>query len=191
MFRKLLTVAGLFGLAVAGLVLAAGQSVAQQGWQFYGGAGKPGYNAPAAAGYTYTGGYGSIDYAPSFPYRTPVFPDTSYAYGAPVYYAPSYSYGNFSPEQPAGYYGSADVANAAVIDVRLPARAVILFGGQKTTSNGPERRFISPPLNPGKEYVYEVSVRWQEEGREVTRTRSLTVRAGARVSIAFGAETRQ
>jgi uncharacterized protein (TIGR03000 family) len=59
------------------------------------------------------------------------------------------------------------------------------------TSTGPARRFISPPLTPGKEYVYEVTVRWQESRREVTRTRSLPVRAGERLNIAFGPEARQ
>lgn len=179
MVCKLLTIAGVLGLGVAGVVLTAGPAAADQGWRFYGGAAQPGYSAPAAAGYTYTSGNGSSNSTPS------------YAYGSPAVSAPSYSYGSFSPEQTAGYYGSAAEERAAVIDVRLPADAVILFGGQKTSATGAERRFISPPLPLGKEYVYEVSVRWHQGGREVTRTRSLPVRAGERLNVAFGTDTPQ
>ncbi len=173
MFRNVLTIAAVLAFAVAGLVLTAEPAAAQwtgQGWPIVNSRGasssSPGYSGSYSPGYIY---YGP---GPSSP-------------------APSYSYGSFSPEQTAGYYGSAELDNTAVIDVRLPNRAVILFGKQKMTSTGPERRFISPPLIPGKEYVYEVSVRWQEGGREVTRTRSLPVRAGARLNITFGPEARQ
>jgi uncharacterized protein (TIGR03000 family) len=173
MFRKLLTIAGVLTLAVAVFALTAGPAAAQwvgQGWPIVNSRGG-GSSSPS-----YSGSYspGPIFYGPG-----------------PSYPAPSYSYGSFAPEQTAAYYGSADVSNAAVIDVQLPAGAVVLFGKQKTTSIGPARRFISPPLTPGKEYVYEVTVRWQEGGREVTRTRSLPVRAGERLNIAFGPEARQ
>jgi hypothetical protein len=47
---------------------AAVTAAAQQGWQFYGGAGQPGYSAPAAAGYTYYGGYRSSEYTPNYSY---------------------------------------------------------------------------------------------------------------------------
>jgi uncharacterized protein (TIGR03000 family) len=174
MFRKLLTVAGVFGLAVAGLLLTSGPAGAQwvgQGWPIVNSRGGGG-SAPSYSG-SYSGP-GYIFYGPG-----------------PSYPAPSYSYGSFSPEQTAAYYGSVVADREAVIDVRLPAGAVILFGGQRTTSTGPERRFVSPPLVPGKEYVYEVTVRWQEGGREVTRNRSLPVRAGERLNIAFGPEARQ
>ncbi len=103
----------------------------------------------------------------------------------------NYSYESFSPGQTAGYYGSAAEERTAVIDVRLPADAVILFSGQKTTSTGPERRFISPSLTLGKEYVYEISVRWHQGGREVTHTRSLPVHAGERLNLAFGMDAPQ
>ena len=179
MFRRLLMIAGVLGLGVAGFLLTAGPAAADQGWRFYGGAAQPGYNAPAAAGYTYANGYRSSGYTPG------------YSYGAREFSAPAYSYGSFSPEQTAGYYGTPAEARAAVIDVRLPSDAVILFDGKQTTAAGPERRFISPPLTPGKEYVYEVSVRWHEGGCEVTRTRSVPVRGGERLNIAFVAEAAQ
>ena len=173
MFRKLLTIAGVLTLAVAVLALAAGPAAAQwvgQGWPIVnsrgGGSSSPSYSGSYSPGYTV--------YGPG-----------------PFYAAPSYSYGSFSPEQTAGYYGPATADGAAVIEVRLPPGALVLFDGKKTTSTGPERRFVSPSLAPGKEYVYEVTVRWQEGGRDVTRTRSLPVHAGERLNIAFGLEARQ
>ena len=170
MFRKLLTIAGVLTLAVAVLALAAGPAAAQwvgQGWPIVnsrgGGSSSPSYSGSYSPGYTV--------YGPG-----------------PFYAAPSYSYGSFSPEHTVAYYCSAADDHAAVIDVRVPADAVIQFDGRQTTTTGPERRFVSPPLTPGKEYVYQVSVRWHKGGREVTRTRSPSVRAGERLNVAFGAE---
>ena len=188
MFRHLFSAAAVTALGLAGMLVTAGTAAAQQGWQFYGGAGQPGYSAPAAAGYTYYGGYGSSEYTLNYSYGAPTFPAPAYA--GPGSYAPSYSYGSpSSTAQASSYYDSTAADGAAVIDVRVPANALILFDRRKTTSAGPERHFISPPLTPGKEYVYEVSARWQEGGREVTRTRSLVVRAGERLQAAFGTET--
>ena len=170
MFRRLLMIAGVLGLGVAGFLLTAGPAAAQwvgQGWPIVNHRGA-GSSSPSYSG-SYRAGYIAYGSGPSYP-------------------APSYSYGSFSPEQTAGYYGTPAEARAAVIDVRLPSDAVILFDGKQTTAAGPGRRFISPPLTPGKEYVYEVSVRWHEGGREVTRTRSVPVRGGERLNIAFVAE---
>jgi uncharacterized protein (TIGR03000 family) len=196
MFRKLLTVAAVAALAACFGVRpaqakdypgaydsASGAYYADEEWAYVQARGPTVFRAGQAeiswiAGARY---YGDFPYAAA---RANVYA------GAPVYSAPSYAYGSFSPEETAGYYGRAEADNAAVIDVRLPAGAVVLFGKQKTSSTGPERRFVSPPLTPGKEYVDEVTARWQEGGRQVTRTRSLPVRAGDRLSIAFGPQAR-
>jgi uncharacterized protein (TIGR03000 family) len=173
MFRKLLTIIGVLGLGATSFGLTAGSAAAQwvgQGWPIVNSRGA------ASSSPSYSGSYGA---------------GYIFSSSGPSYPSPSYSYGSFSPEQTTGYYGSAAEERAAVIDVRLPADAVILFGGQKTTATGAERSFISPPLTPGKEYVYEVSVRWHQGGREVTRTRTLSVRAGERLKVAFGTDTPQ
>ena len=48
-----------------------------------------------------------------------------------------------SAAQSEAYYGSETAEQPAVIDVRVPADAVIKFEGQKTTQTGAARRFHS------------------------------------------------
>ncbi len=188
LFRMVLARAPLLrgaALAAAALLLAAAPAPAQQGWQFYGGAARPGYNAPAVAGYTYTSGYAVPEYAPSSAYGGPAFYAPSYVYGTPAFANQPYLYSSFSPAQTAAYYGSAAAPNndAAFINLRVPDGAVVLFDGQKTTQTGRERRFFSPPLKRGHEYSYDVEVRWTEGGRERTQHRTIDVRAGQRVNL--------
>lgn len=71
------------------------------------------------------------------------------------------------------------------IAVLVPANAAIWFDDAKTTQTGTLRRFVSPPLTPGRDYTYEVRARWTEEGREITQRRRLTVHAGEVVSVTF------
>jgi uncharacterized protein (TIGR03000 family) len=76
-------------------------------------------------------------------------------------------------------------ARPALIDVTVPADAVLSFQGKTMTEEtGALRQFQSPPLNPGRTYSYDVRATWKDDnGREVTRTRHLTVRAGDRLSV--------
>src|SRR5262245_11779316 len=55
--------------------------------------------------------------------------------------------------------------SAATIRVRVPADAEVWFGLEKTTQTGPERTFQSPPVPPGRSYVYSVRARWVEGGK--------------------------
>jgi uncharacterized protein (TIGR03000 family) len=71
------------------------------------------------------------------------------------------------------------------IEVWVPADAAIWFDGARTTQTGTVRQFVSPPVTPGHDYTYVVRATWQENGREVTQSRRITVHAGDQVSIAF------
>jgi uncharacterized protein (TIGR03000 family) len=73
------------------------------------------------------------------------------------------------------------------IDMQVPADAEIWFADAKTKQTGTLRQFVSPPLAAGQEYTYEIRARWKENGREVTKTRRLTVRAGERLKVDFTA----
>jgi uncharacterized protein (TIGR03000 family) len=46
--------------------------------------------------------------------------------------------------------------------------------------------YASPPLDPDTDYFYRVTVRWQEGGQDVTRTRKVEVHASDRLNITFG-----
>jgi uncharacterized protein (TIGR03000 family) len=76
----------------------------------------------------------------------------------------------------------------AAITVLVPADAALFFDGDPTAEKGAERRFVTPPLEVGKKYHYEIRVRWQEGGKTVERTRKVAVSGGARVRVDFRQE---
>jgi uncharacterized protein (TIGR03000 family) len=73
----------------------------------------------------------------------------------------------------------------AQFTVEVPANAEVYLEGVKTRQTGTSRVFVSPPLTPGQQYVYEVRARWTENGQPVEQTRSLTVSAGQRITVRF------
>jgi uncharacterized protein (TIGR03000 family) len=82
--------------------------------------------------------------------------------------------------------GTPEPAGAAVqIDLRVPEGAQVWFDSASTTQTGTPRRYVSPPLTPGREYTYEVRVAWRDGGREVTESRRLTVRLGDHLTESF------
>jgi uncharacterized protein (TIGR03000 family) len=70
------------------------------------------------------------------------------------------------------------------ITMRVPPGAVIWVDGIQTKGQGAERRFVTPPMAPGK-YYYEVKAAWIEGGRSVAREHHLSFRAGDRVVYNF------
>jgi uncharacterized protein (TIGR03000 family) len=71
----------------------------------------------------------------------------------------------------------------ALIDLRVPPDAEVLFQGVRMTQTGPVRRFISPALTPGQDYSYDVRVSWAENGRRLSQDRRIVVRAGDRLNL--------
>jgi uncharacterized protein (TIGR03000 family) len=72
----------------------------------------------------------------------------------------------------------------ALIDVFLPAEARLSFQGVTMTEGGSVREFKSPPLLPGRSYTYDVRATWKDDdGREVVKSRRLTVRAGDHLEL--------
>jgi len=159
----------------------------------YGGWG--GYNP------SYSYGWGGYNY-PS--YSSYYYPSSSY-YSSGYYY-PSYSSGYYSyPSYTTGaYYTSGTPSssgyqsfypsegtdnNRAFVRVEVPANAEIWFEGKetkKTEQGGPDRLFVTPPLeNNNKEYYYEVRARWMENGQEVDRTKRVDVRPGGQSFLSF------
>jgi uncharacterized protein (TIGR03000 family) len=73
----------------------------------------------------------------------------------------------------------------ANITVLLPADAELLFDGFAATQRGGERHFVTPALEVGKNYQYEVLARWQENGKSVEQRRMVDITGGADVRIDF------
>jgi uncharacterized protein (TIGR03000 family) len=76
----------------------------------------------------------------------------------------------------------------AVIELRVPAQATVWFNGAKTSQEGADRAFQTPPLPPGSAYLYEVRARWSDDGTPVEQTKAIRVRAGERARIVFSAD---
>jgi uncharacterized protein (TIGR03000 family) len=68
---------------------------------------------------------------------------------------------------------------------RVPAEAQLWLDGTATTMQGQVREMISPPLPPGKSYVYTVRVRWQRYGQVIDQKREITVKAGDFIDMDF------
>ncbi len=162
----------------------------------YGGYGRGGYGYgrgyyggyyPFGYGFGYGRGYGGYGYGLGFNSY-----GSSSAYGSSGYVLDSAGYfasgasAYYSPSTPAAVSPAPAVADTAVIlSVRVPADAEIWFNGARTHLTGASREFVSPPLTPGHDGTYELRARWEEDGRQVERTRQVTVRAGDRLNINF------
>jgi uncharacterized protein (TIGR03000 family) len=75
----------------------------------------------------------------------------------------------------------------AHLDVRVPtASAELWFDGVRMQQSGLDRSFVTPPLQPGSAYTFELRVSWLDAaGKQQTRTRRVDVRAGEQQSVDF------
>ncbi len=140
-----------------------------------------GWGMPAY-GYGYGYGYGCGWDMPAYGYGCGWgVPAYSYGYGWDTYpcvaAAPSAA--------PAVAWQPAPV-NTASIRVAVPANARVWVDGAATKQTGADRRFQSPSLAPGRNYSYRVTAQWRDaDGRAVTRSRQVHVRANADVRVDF------
>jgi uncharacterized protein (TIGR03000 family) len=88
-----------------------------------------------------------------------------------------------SPQQPAERLPR-PTGNTAVLRIRVPANAEVLVEGSKTTTTGTVREFVTPPLDPGKNMIYSILVRYTDSGgKKVEETHSIRVHANDRLDI--------
>jgi uncharacterized protein (TIGR03000 family) len=71
----------------------------------------------------------------------------------------------------------------AAITVQVPQGASLWFDGAKTSQTGSLRSFVSPPLQAGQNYAYDVRARWTENGKVREEKRTVQVRAGDRLQV--------
>jgi uncharacterized protein (TIGR03000 family) len=76
-----------------------------------------------------------------------------------------------------------DTANQALLMVHVPVDASIWFDGQPTTQKGDLRWFDTAPLEPGYGYYYTVRAVWHEDGKWVSDSEKVVMRAGDVVCI--------
>jgi uncharacterized protein (TIGR03000 family) len=102
-----------------------------------------------------------------------------YNYG----YGPDYNYSTPSYTQPAPAPRMNVPENAALIDVRVPNNAQVWIDDQQTKQTGPMREFITPSLDPGQEFSYDIRAQWTENGQPVDRHRKVTFHPGDRLMV--------
>jgi uncharacterized protein (TIGR03000 family) len=79
-------------------------------------------------------------------------------------------------------------AAPATIIVNLPADATLTVDGRATTSTSARRVFVSPSLNSDREYYYELKAEFMKDGKPVTISKRINVRAGAEAVVELNAE---
>ena len=79
----------------------------------------------------------------------------------------------------------AGVPQPAYLRVLLPqADAELKIEGAPTKQTGTTRLFVSPPLEPGRNFTYTLTAVWEPNNyTHITRTRKVTVRAGQQVEV--------
>jgi uncharacterized protein (TIGR03000 family) len=166
MFRRILPVVALVCVLVLPQVSLAQYDSFPGDWPQPGrgpGFGRSGFQrAPTTLPFPYDGINGSFGGQRMFQSTMPVFSTSTQAY-------PS-------------YYPALDTARA-FIRVRVPAEAKVFFDGSPTVQSGTERLFMSPALENGPAYSYEVSARWMADGKERTVNRTVRVTPGQTVQV--------
>ena len=57
--------------------------------------------------------------------------------------------------------------------------------GAATKQIGENRTFVSPPLEPGRDYDYTIKAQWKEGDKSIEQSQTVTVRPGQRTAILF------
>jgi len=83
--------------------------------------------------------------------------------------------------------GTTAVPAPATIIVSLPNEAKLMIDGTVTTSTSARRVFVSPTLNPGKEYHYNLKVEYVQDGKTVELSKKVVVSAGNESTVSFEA----
>lgn len=73
----------------------------------------------------------------------------------------------------------------AEIVMNVPLDAIIFIDGQRITSGGMSRIFVTPPLASGRRYFYDVKVSWVEGSRARESSRHVSFQPGQRVVLNY------
>ncbi|HWG42933.1 MAG TPA: TIGR03000 domain-containing protein [Gemmataceae bacterium] len=76
-------------------------------------------------------------------------------------------------------------AQRATISLQVPAGAVFFANDREISLLSPAVSFVTPPLEPGRDYYYDFKVNVLQDGKTITRIKRVTVRAGAVVRLGY------
>jgi uncharacterized protein (TIGR03000 family) len=71
--------------------------------------------------------------------------------------------------------------------VHVPAQAILTVDGQATQSVSAQRTFVSPPLEPGYVYHYNLKIEMIRDGQMVSASKRIEVRPGERTEVTLEA----
>lgn len=92
-----------------------------------------------------------------------------------------------APAENEAFYSGATANRSVLLRLQVPADAKVWIDGTPTTSRGESRSYLSPPLNAGQNYTYQIRV--QTSAGEQNRT--VPVRSGDRINLDFRAAANQ
>lgn len=180
---------------VAGVVAGAPNAQAF-GWGSSGGSsgssGSSGYAYAGSSGYAYGSSGGSSGYSSGGSSGHSSGGSSGYSYGSSGGSSGS-SGGSSGMSGGAAYYGavpggvvmSETPADAAVLQVNVPADAKVFVNGYETTSTGESRRYVSSGLENGKSYTYELKAEIVRDGKPVTESQTVKMQAGQTQQVTF------
>jgi uncharacterized protein (TIGR03000 family) len=89
-----------------------------------------------------------------------------------------------APPQP-GVSATQALDNRATLVVNLPPDAKLTLNGQPTLSTSTTRRFVTPPLQAGRQYQYSVRAEIVRAGVPSVVERTIIVRANEESSVSL------
>ena len=98
---------------------------------------------------------------------------------------PPAPYGGGAPMPPAGLSETVTSPNQAQFVVRLPADARLVVEDREIPGTGPVRVFVTPPLEPGKDYVYDLAIELNRNGKVVRDQQTIRFQAGKTANVTF------
>ncbi len=82
--------------------------------------------------------------------------------------------------------GEVKAPTPATIVVKLPPHARLAVNDKASQLTATTRKFISPPLQPGKDYSYVLKAEYTRDGQEISATERVVVRAGEEKHVLLG-----
>jgi uncharacterized protein (TIGR03000 family) len=82
--------------------------------------------------------------------------------------------------------GKSDAASTAKVIVQLPADARMSVDGQLADLTSATRSFVTPELEPGKDYYYTIQAEATRDGQVRSKSQRVIVRAGQTSRVDFG-----
>lgn len=92
--------------------------------------------------------------------------------------------GSLNNYRPAVTSGSSPAQRGTVI-VKLPADAKLYAEGRPLSQTAGERKFVTPPLPADREAVYTFRVEYTRDGRTVSESQKIQVKAGGTATVEF------